>query len=73
MMTYFSLLTRDKHSKVPWNVAFSGYDCDVVIAKYALYRVIGWRAADLRLIRTKTALQSEIRARVAELNSRSAK
>lgn len=67
-MAYFTLLTRFDDRRT-WGIEFGDHDRGTVQTERDYYRDQGHKAADLKIVKTRTARQREIDAAVAALNA----
>lgn len=67
-MAYYILLTRENASS-HWSIQFGDKDRECVTEEVKEYRR-EHKASDIKIIKTKTMRQSEINAKVAELNNK---
>ena len=66
-MAYYTLLTRLTKFE-PWEIAFGDYDKECVQSELDDYRDHWYEKQNLRIVKTKTARQSEIDEIVRKLN-----
>lgn len=68
-MAYYTLVTRENKTS-PWFIQFGDYDRETAIEEMQISYWTRNRDPNCKIIKTKTARQSEITKAVAELNSK---
>jgi len=66
-MAYYTLLIREA-SFDPWEIAFGDYEKECVQGELEDYRDHDYKAKNLRIVKTRTARQSEIDTILRKLN-----